>query len=147
MVLTYLDFVVERHRIWELRQAGAEQPWTDDHILRGKKFTNVFRLLDHGSQYLLSMLQEDLSPRDRLMRAFLYRHTGRPEPWEFFELMHARYPLVADLQATYDTWPQYQGSVKQVTRADNGRVMNIKENPVFTGAYLVNDLNAVWTAY
>lgn len=142
MALDYLTFVAERHRIWEQRQAGAPQPWTDDPILAARKFTNVFRVLDVGSQFLLNMLTEDLSPRETLARAFLYRHTGRPEPWEFFELMHGRYPLIEDLPLALETWRQYRGgSIEMLcgtTTVGGGSRKGIRfEQPLFTGAYLV----------
>ena len=89
----FLRFVVERHRIWEQRQAGAPQPWTDDPVLATRKFTNVFRVLDPGTQFLLTDLFEpDIDPRDTLMRAFLYRHTGRVEIWELLGVMTGQYP-------------------------------------------------------
>lgn len=147
MAMMYLDFVRNRHAIWESRQAGLPQPWTDDPILASRKFTNTFRLLDVGTQFLLSMLTEDLSPRETLARAFLYRHTGRPEPWEFFELMHGRYPLVDDLPLALETWKQYRGKV--TTRLKNVKPYAERANragdfqsttgerPIFTGAYLV----------
>lgn len=84
MALAYSSFVPERHRVFEKRQRGEPGPWTDDPILRGKKFTNVFRVLDHGSQFLLTeLLNTAESPADALARAFLYRMTNRPEIWEW----------------------------------------------------------------
>ena len=136
-VITYLDFVAERHRVFEHRQAGDPQPWTTDPVLRGHKFTNTFRILDYGSQFLLSMLTEDLDPRETLARCFLYRHTGRVEPWEFYEVKHGRYPLIEDFPLALETWKEYRGGVHESVRADTGRVMMINERPVFTGAYLV----------
>lgn len=143
MQLTYLDFVAERHRIWEQRQAGSPQPWTDDPILASRKFTNVFRVLDHGSQFLLSMLQELDDPKEILARAFLYRHTGRPEPWEFFELMHGRYPLLADLELALETWKSYRGIVRigQTGKSNRAsgeqRIGPVYKRSLFTNAYLV----------
>lgn len=32
----FLAFVVERHRIWEQRQAGLPQPWTSDPVLASR---------------------------------------------------------------------------------------------------------------
>jgi alpha-glutamyl/putrescinyl thymine pyrophosphorylase clade 1 len=85
--LTFLEFVEERHRIWERRQAGSPQPWTDNPILASHKFTNVYRWLDPGSQFVIEELQDlELSPSDNLMRFFLYRHTGRVETWEWLKL-------------------------------------------------------------
>lgn len=95
----YLDFVHERHAVWIRRQIGLPGPWTEDPILRNYKFTNVFRVLDHGTQFVLRLLYEDEpSYDDALFRAFLYRYTNRPEPWERFYDKHGRFPSVADLQ-------------------------------------------------
>ncbi len=96
----YLDFVEERHRVWERRQAGEEPPWTEDPLLATSKFTNVYRVLDHGSQYLLrQLLLTSGSAADALLRSFLYRYTNRPEPWEYFHDLMGRYPVRADLPA------------------------------------------------
>lgn len=81
--MDYLDFVVNRHRIWEYRQDGFPGPWTTDPVLQTRKFTNVFRVLDPGSQFVLTDLLpgvEDL-PRDFLARCVLYRMTNRPDTW------------------------------------------------------------------
>jgi hypothetical protein len=113
MAITYLDFVVERHRIWSQRQAGEPAPWTSDPILASRKFTNVFRVLDVGSQFLLrELLQRDEpSYEDTLMRCFLYRFTNRPEPWEYFDLVHGRYPVREDLDGVLlETWNDYRGN-------------------------------------
>lgn len=45
------------------------------------KFTNVFRLLDRGSQYLLSLMDEP-DPLERLAVSYLYRQINRPESME-----------------------------------------------------------------
>jgi hypothetical protein len=82
--LTFLDFVSERHRIWEQRQVGAPQPWTDDPVLATRKFTNVFRLLDPGSQFVITDLLCD-DEFEFLARCLLYRITNLPEAWSSFD--------------------------------------------------------------
>lgn len=82
--LTFLDFVYERHSVWEKRQAGKPQPWTDDPVLATRKFTNVFRLLDPGSQFVMTDLLCD-SEFESLARCLLYRITNRPEAWRAFD--------------------------------------------------------------
>lgn len=94
---TYKRFVRERHRIWRRRQEGLKAPWTADEILQREKFTNVFRVLDEGSQYLLGLL-DGASPEDTLLRAWLYRYTNRPEPWEAFHDGHGEYPSWAHFE-------------------------------------------------
>lgn len=121
---SYLDFVVDRHSIWVQRQNGFEQPWTGDPILAARKFTNVFRVLDAGSQFLLKELlnQEYLGALDTVMRCYLYRITNRPDAWIHFKQEHGRYPEVRDL--------------------DNGLVehwLGFKRGggQVFSGAYII----------
>lgn len=109
MLTTYRNFVVERHSIWEKRRAGAPQPWTTDPVLAARKFTNVFRVLDHGSQFLLTELLNDESARpiDVIARAFLYRMTNRPQIWERTRVEQGRYPYSDDLdESLADYWAE-----------------------------------------
>jgi len=137
----FLRFLVERHRIWEQRQAGAPQPWTDDPILAGRKFTNVFRVLDPGTQFIFTdLLDPELSPRDQLMRLFLYRHTGRVEAWEWLALSSG-YPTVANLEDVRGALKEYRGAtttktVKTRWSKTETQQMN-SARTVFTNAYLV----------
>lgn len=123
MAMRYLDFVCERHAIWWKRQQGAEGPWTSDPVLRTRKFTNVFRVLDYGSQFLLrDLLNEDehMDSGVVLMRCFLYRYTNRPEPWLAFHEEFGRYPIREDLERNLpDLWKDYRAG----------------GNPVFGNAY------------
>lgn len=80
----YRSFVRNRHSVYEQRLAGIPQPWTDDPIVATRKFTNVFRILDRGSQFLYEIIR-DTDYHTALFRAFLYRYTNRPEPWVAFE--------------------------------------------------------------
>jgi hypothetical protein len=93
--ITYLDFVWERHHIWEQRQAGIDAPWTQDRVLAGRKFTNVFRVLDPGSQFVFDL--DDDSPMNTLGRLFLYRFTNLPETWEFVRSRLGHYPVATDI--------------------------------------------------
>lgn len=123
MAMTYLDFVCERHKIWGHRQSGHEQPWTKDPILATKKFTNVYRVLDAGSQFLVKMMHADAdqtTPEDVLLRAFIYRYTNRPEPYQAFHEEFGRYPLRTDLERNLpDLWRDYHAA----------------GNPIFGSAY------------
>lgn len=114
--LTYLDFVADRHKVWQRRQRGDDQPWSDDPILASKKFTNVYRVLDPGSQFVLTdLLAEDLTPRDALFRCFLYRFTNRPETWRYLRRQLGHYPtaddLGDDLVSLIKTWRGYGETV------------------------------------
>lgn len=121
MWMLYRDFVLERHRVWERRQAGEPGPWTRDPILASRKFTNVFRILDPGTQFVLTELAGP-EPRDELFRLFLYRHTGRVEAWQYLPIALGAYPGADDAAAIVAAWDEYRGG---------------GQRSVFTGAYLV----------
>lgn len=119
--IMYRSFVFNRHRIWEQRQAGEPQPWAHDHLLASKKFTNVFRVLDPGSQYVVEMLQEPgLEPRDALARAILYRFTNRPATWDHLQNVYGRWPLADDMNADL---------VQALHETPDGQI--------FSGAYII----------
>ena len=148
--LAFLGFVEERHKVWAARQAGLPQPWTEDPIVASKKFTNVFRVLDFGSQFILTdLVDPELPLRDMLARLFLYRHTGRVEVWQALE-MTTGYPTVANLDDVLAAWQAYRGETKTVLKTKRltpgpgfGHSKTIGERPVFTSAYLVFPQSAV----
>lgn len=41
-----MAFILERHKIWKLKEAGKSKPWTQDPILQSYRFCNVYRELD-----------------------------------------------------------------------------------------------------
>lgn len=93
MLDTYLQFVEERHRVWELRQLDAPQPWTSDPTLATRKFTNVFRVLDPGSQFVFELDDPWADPDVVLFRLFLYRYTNEPATWRYLrEFLGDGYP-------------------------------------------------------
>lgn len=123
MAMMYLDFVSERHRIWEQRQAGDPQPWTDDPILAGRKFTNVYRVLDPGSQFVFEMADDDPDEHTLMVRALLYRFTNRPEFWRTTRRVMGRWPAVADLD---------DGTLAEAWRVTK-EVLGVQ---MFSGAYI-----------
>jgi hypothetical protein len=124
MLDTYLEFVEERHRVWELRQLGAPGPWTSDPTLATRKFTNVFRVLDPGSQFVFSLChpEDDPSPKDALFRLFLYRYTNEPQTWRYLREFHDGFPR-------YSTPPLLLVEALQRYRDEGNRV--------FSGAYVI----------
>lgn len=107
--LEYLQFVQDRHDAYLNRQAGLPAPWTDNEILQVAKFTNVFRVLDTGTQFLLHMLEGEKDINTVAGRAFLYRYTNRPEPWVFFRDLQGRFPTAEDIvdgtvKIVWDAW-------------------------------------------
>lgn len=96
----YTHYVRERWQVYMRRSLGLPAPWTDDPVIAGTKFTNDFRILDAGTQYLVGVLcAEPVSLSELMMRCFLYRYTNRPEPWEYAREQWGRYPLIEDLES------------------------------------------------
>jgi hypothetical protein len=124
VAMSYLDFVPNRHRVWERRQAGAAQPWSEDPILRTRKFTNMFRVIDPGSQFVLTDLAVDTTPRTALARCFLYRYTNLPTTWRHLRDVLGEYPDEMDLFE--------EGRLVEAIHAyrDSG-------HKVFSGAYVI----------
>lgn len=120
----YYDFVVARHRIWEKRQAGLPQPWTANDILARKKFTNCFRVLDPGSQFVLTDLLTD-NPLDFITRCVFYRITNLPSTWYAIRAELGEYPTAR----TFTSSPDIVFDVLDDYRAAG--------NTVFSGAYII----------
>ena len=124
MLEMYLEFVKERHRIWEKRQAGEPQPWTEDPILARLKFTNMFRVLDPGSQFVLTDLYDE-NPQDFLMRCFMYRITNLPATWVEIRDELGWYPRTSDLL-------NRPGHIIKVLKD-----RRLAKKQIFSGAYVI----------
>ena len=72
----------ERHSIHERRLAG-QTPWTEDPILQDYKFTNLFRVFDRNTQFVLNEVipggPSDLT--ETSFRIILFRTFNRIETW------------------------------------------------------------------
>jgi hypothetical protein len=77
----FWQFVHERQLVWRRRVVqGLPPPWTEDPILQRERFTNVYRELDPGTQYVINEILEISAPRpDKLFNVMLYRLVGRSE--------------------------------------------------------------------
>ena len=79
-------FACERQNIYFRRLRGDPEPWTDDEVLRGYRFTNAYRVADRVSQYLISevIYHEDLprEPSEVVFRTLLFKLFNRIETWE-----------------------------------------------------------------
>ena len=87
---TYWRFAAERQNILMKRLARAAWPWTDDPILAKYKFTNVYRVTDRVSQYLVAQVigadERDLA--STMLRILLFKLFNKIETWELLEDQH-----------------------------------------------------------
>ncbi|KAI0091725.1 hypothetical protein BDY19DRAFT_642348 [Irpex rosettiformis] len=83
----FFPFVAERHAIFRKRLSGLPQPWTQEPILEQFPFTNVFRVLDRNSQYILRNVIRKGSQalNDMFFRVLLFRTFNKIETWEMLE--------------------------------------------------------------
>ncbi|KAI0763819.1 hypothetical protein BD413DRAFT_454456, partial [Trametes elegans] len=81
---TFFKFVSERHQLHQRRLADEPRPWTTDPVLDEYPFTNVFRVYDRVTQYILHNVIEtgDQSLREQCFRVMLFRSFNKIETWE-----------------------------------------------------------------
>jgi hypothetical protein len=81
---TYWHFAAERQRIFFHRCAGASAPWTTDIIMGKHRFTNVYRVLDRVSQFLVrSVIYQGAQDIDEVFfRTILFKIFNRIETWQ-----------------------------------------------------------------
>ena len=81
-----LTFIEERSNIWHRKEVqGLPAPWTDDPILAGGKFGNIWRELDRGTQWELDKLAKidgPLKKLEQLRLILIYRHNLIPATTE-----------------------------------------------------------------
>lgn len=78
----------ERMNIFWKKYNGEQNPWTEDEILNTYKFTNVYRVLDRVSQYLVNHViytEKQYTPEDMFFRILLFRHLNKIETWQYLE--------------------------------------------------------------
>ena len=76
-------WMAERHSIHQRRLAG-EETWTDDPILQEYKFTNLFRIFDRNTQFVLRQVIPggESGLTETCFRVILFRMFNRIETWE-----------------------------------------------------------------
>ena len=86
---TYWRFATERQAALHRRLRGDAAPWTKDPILKAHRFTNVYRVSDRVSQYLIREVQyrDDRSqiPQELFFRTLMFKLFNRVETWEAIE--------------------------------------------------------------
>lgn len=81
---TYWRFAFERQQVFFKRVLGLPPPWTSDPILSSYRFTNVYRVSDRVSQYLIRRViyEGDQSEEEIFFRTILFKLFNRIETWE-----------------------------------------------------------------
>ncbi|KAI0792089.1 hypothetical protein C8Q75DRAFT_754443 [Abortiporus biennis] len=84
---TFWWFVAERHCIHQRRVQGEEKPWTEDPILSKYPFTNVYRVYDRVTQFVLNQVIEkgDQGLRESFFRVTLFRTFNKISTWEHLQ--------------------------------------------------------------
>ncbi|MCM1141918.1 MAG: putative DNA base hypermodification protein, partial [Muribaculum sp.] len=84
----YFYFMKERmNMFW--RKCNGDSLWTTDPILSRYKFTNVYRICDRVSQYLVrNVIYKDLAKytaEDVLLRILIFKIFNKIETWTFLQ--------------------------------------------------------------
>jgi len=82
----YLYWQKERMDIFWRRYFGQEPPYTTDPILQEFKFTNVYRVLDRSSQYLVKEViynGRKYTREGMFWRIMLFKHFNLPATWDY----------------------------------------------------------------
>ncbi|KAI0044558.1 hypothetical protein FA95DRAFT_1496875 [Auriscalpium vulgare] len=81
---TFFLWTAERHSIHQKRVAGESWPWTEDPIFQQHAFTNVFRIFDRTTQYILRHVVHEGDPdlHETCFRVILFRFFCRISTWE-----------------------------------------------------------------
>ncbi|KAI9451543.1 hypothetical protein F5148DRAFT_1003645 [Russula earlei] len=110
---TLFQWMTERHAIHQRRLAGQPWPWTDDPILRQHTFTNVFRIYDRVTQYIICNVigKGDQDLHETCFRVILFRCFNRISTWEllsahFGELTWRDFNLAAYESVLYEEYKQ-----------------------------------------
>lgn len=84
MIEAFWRFVYDRQMIHHRRAANLPQPWTGDPILANHRFTNVYRVDDRVSQYLVRnvLYNEPWDAHNLIFRSILFRIFNQPATWE-----------------------------------------------------------------
>lgn len=129
MLDLFWTFVCERQLVWRRRnEDGLPPPWTEDVILQRERFTNVYRELDPGTQYVINQVLEFDAPKpDKVFNTMLYRLIGRAET-------HAA--LGFQYLDTFDP---------EIMEQRLRHIRDVEGKPPFTAAYMVSGYTSMGT--
>lgn len=110
----FWKFAYERQKAFFKKIENAAYPWTDDPIIQQYRFTNVYRVTDRVSQYLLQNIiytHESYSAEDLVFRILLFKIFNKIETWE---LLEAKLGTISYSEFDFDTYDSIlQGAIDQ----------------------------------
>lgn len=119
----YFYFIQERMKIF-WNKCEHKQHLTDDPILQDYKFTNVYRVCDRVSQYLIKEVINKgygkYRPEDMLLRILVFKVFNKIETWEYLSQL---------TNITIDSF--------NVEHISNELTKRQKEYPIFSNAYMM----------
>lgn len=118
----FWSFIAERQAVWHRRFVEKKpKPWSDDRIIRNTKFTNIYRELDPGTQFIVEEVLERGLPYDvAVFNVMLYRLIGRADTLRRVGI--------------FDPKEYTSGRLDAKLRAI---ALDPSAPPIFTGAYIV----------
>ena len=82
----FFQTMFERQEIWHRRNKLKlpQDQWTNNEIFKEFKFTNVYRVLDRASQWLVKNVynQNDISVKDLIWRIMFFRFFNQPDTFD-----------------------------------------------------------------
>lgn len=81
----FWNFVRQRHMVWYNRfiLQAPRALWTNNKYLKRYRFTNVYRVLDRGSQWCINnIINVETNPIDTFWKIYVYRMINRIETFE-----------------------------------------------------------------
>tara|TARA_R110000803_G_scaffold210835_1_gene284161 strand:+ start:29859 stop:30854 length:996 start_codon:yes stop_codon:yes gene_type:complete len=81
------QWIHDRDMVFRKKSSGEPFPWTDNEVISTHKFTNVFRVLDWESQFLIRNVigNDDRNVIDTTFRILLFKHINYQPTWEYLE--------------------------------------------------------------
>lgn len=132
----YFHFMQERMNIFWQRNSESCNLFsnlTEDPILSEYKFTNVYRVCDRVSQYLIRNViystKENFSAPDTILRVLLFKIFNRVDTWEFIERKLGNITT-------------QNFNITEISKILSER---IKERPIFSAAYLMTGTHHNYT--
>ena len=132
----YFFFVQERMNIFWERQQGQIQNLTSDNILQTYKFTNVYRVLDRVTQYLIKNViyktPHNFTDEDILLRILIFKVFNKIETWEFIENSMGEELCIKNFDVDIISFILSE---------------RISETPIFNGAYMMTGSHVKYNNY